>query len=108
MLYNVKSVIKRLQQSGNGLVSEKELLRLATPQINQIGQIIEILQKAIRGGYQGNYSIGDAAKFTGISRQTLYRWIDEGIFEPDSAGKVNISEMLKTLKMIEKRQTGSI
>lgn len=108
MLYNIKYVIKRLQQSKNGLVSEKELLRLATPQINQTGQIIEMLQNAIREGYQDAYSISNAAKFTGISRQTLYRWLDEGIFELDSIGKVKISEILKALKMIEKRQSGSI
>jgi DNA invertase Pin-like site-specific DNA recombinase len=105
MLYNIESVIKRLQDAEKGLVTDKELLRLATPQINQIGQIIELLQKTVRAGYVDAYSVSDAAKYTGITRQTLYRWLDEGIIEPDSAGKVKINEMLKVLKMIEKRQS---
>ena len=104
MMYQIKSVIRRLQETDKGLVTEKELLRLVTPQINQIGKTIELLQKAVREGNKDSYSIGDAAKHTGISRQTFYRWLDEGIIRQDETGKVNISEILKDLKMIEKRK----
>ena len=106
MLYQIESVIKRLQESGKGLVTEKELLRLATPKINHIGQTVEMLQKAVQSGNAGSYSIGEAAGHTGISRQTLYRWLHEGIIRQDETGTVKISEILKELKMIEKRQFG--
>jgi ACT domain-containing protein len=108
MLYHIPSVIRRLQESDKGLVTEKELLRLATPKINQINKTIELLQKAVRDGYVDACSIGDAAGHTGISRQTFYRWLDESIIQQDETGKVKISEILKTLKMIEKRNSGNV
>jgi excisionase family DNA binding protein len=107
MLYHIESVIKRLQESDRKEpVTEQELLRLATPHVNQIGQIVELLQKAVADGYTGSYTVGETAKYTSVSRRTLYRWLQEGIIRQDDAGKISITKMLKELKIIEKRQNG--
>ena len=104
MLYYIQSVIRRLQETDKRLVTEKELLQLVTPKINHIRKTVELLQKAVRDGFTDAYSISDATKHTGISRQTFYRWHEEGIIQQDETGKVKISEILKTLKLIEKRK----
>jgi DNA invertase Pin-like site-specific DNA recombinase len=105
MLYHIESVIRRLKKSKKGLVTEKELLRLATPPVNNIEQTIELLQNTLRKGFVGSYCIDEIVQFTGISRRTLYRWLGEGMIRPDETGKVNISEILKVVKMIKKRKT---
>ena len=107
ILYHIQSVIKRLQETDKVLVTEKELLQLVTPKINHIHKTIELLQKAVRDGFVGAYSVADVAKHTGISRQTFYRWLDEGIIQQDETGKVKISEIIKCLKMIQKRKNNN-
>ncbi|KAA6342587.1 hypothetical protein EZS27_009657 [termite gut metagenome] len=51
MRYNIESVINRLQEAkknGKEYLSEKELLSVASPQINNIDEVIELINKAIK------------------------------------------------------------
>ena len=104
MLYNKNQLVKRLQESGKEFLTEKELLSLATPYINNISQVIASLKKAIDKGYTGEYTIHFISQIASISRRTLYRWEDEKIFcRKDNL--LNIIDLYHTLTLIESRQT---
>jgi len=103
MQYKKSLIIKRLQETENELLTEKELLALATPYVNSIDQVIASVKNAIDKGYTGEYAINHLARITAISRQTLYRWEKEGIIIRKD-NKLNISELYSSLLLIEKRQ----
>jgi DNA invertase Pin-like site-specific DNA recombinase len=102
MLYSKKNLIKRLQEAENEYLTERELLLLATPYINNVSQIIAAIQKAIDKGYTGEYSVNFMAKITSITRTTLYRWEKDGIIARKN-NKINIQDLLKSISLIESR-----
>jgi len=95
MEYNIETVIKRLQKARKGgkvLITESELISIATTKINkvndinkQIERIDSGLKKIIKYGYNEYVSkencitFSSAENLTGIPRQTFYRWEKEGI-----------------------------
>jgi hypothetical protein len=84
MKYNIDSVIKRLErakEAGVGMVEEAELIRIATPKINNIDSIINDIERVIKctnGECHIVYRKGSRI----ISRKTLYRWEKEYIIIP--------------------------
>ena len=102
MLYNKNLIIKRLQETENDLLTEKELLTLATPYINNIEQVMASIKNAMDKGHTGEYAIGYVSSITGLSRQTLYRWEKDGIIRKKD-NKLNISDLYKSLKVIKSR-----
>ena len=103
MQYNKNQLINRLQETDKELLTEKELLALATPYINNIDQVIALVKNAIKKGYAGDYAINQVSRVTAISRQTLYRWEKEGIISRKN-NKLNISELYSSLLLIERRR----
>jgi hypothetical protein len=103
MLYNKSLIIKRLQENENELLTEKELLALATPYINNIEQVIASVKNAIDKGYTGEYAINCVSRITAISRQTLYRWEKDGIIKKSDNG-LNINHLYDNLILIKNRQ----
>lgn len=130
MVYNIDSVIERLQKVREEIdkrcIDEAELIRIATPQINDIDVQLKCIASGIRklnkrnkDIYEGKSSIlkeidrfdyitfTDAETLTGIPRQTLYRWHKEGIVTcyykvPYGKGKVlKLAELKKTLLRIK-------
>ena len=104
MLYNKNQLIRRLQETDKELLTENELFALATPYINSIVQVIASVKNAIDNGYSGEYSINYVSRITAISRQTLYRWENDGIFQRLD-NKLNMSDLYNSLRLIERRQT---
>ena len=104
MLYNKNQLIRRLQETEKELLTEKELISLATPYINSIEQVIASVKNAIDKGYTGEYTINYVSGITSISRQTLYRWENDGIFQR-IGNKLNMSDLYNSLRLIESRQT---
>lgn len=104
MQYNKNQLINRLQEIDKELLTEKELLALATPYINNIDQVIALVKNAIKKGYAGDYAINQVSRVTAISRQTLYRWEKEGIISRKN-NKLNISELYSSLLLIESRRS---
>ena len=104
MKYNKNLIIKRLQEIESDLLTEKELLALATPYINNIEQVIASVKNAIDRGYTGEYAINYVSEITAISRQTLYRWEKEGIFIRKD-NKLNMSGLYSSLLLMKSRQT---
>ena len=102
MLYHKNQILKRLQETDKELLTETELLALATPYINSIEQVIASVKNAIDKGYSGEYSIHYLSGITAISRQTLYRWEKDGIIQR-KGNKLNINELYHTLKVIDER-----
>jgi DNA invertase Pin-like site-specific DNA recombinase len=110
MKYNVESVIKRLQaakDAGNEYVSEDELSSIVTPQINNIDEVIKLLDKGIAELQQVSkyVSILQAEKLTEISRQTFYRWKNEGIIQCCSwckESRFDLEELRDTLIQIKR------
>jgi hypothetical protein len=90
MKYNIDSVIKRLERArkaGVGMVEEAELIRIATPQVNNIDSTIRYIERMIKkrtkeertkDGTHVLYREVDGV----IPRKTLYRWEKEGIIIP--------------------------
>ena len=103
MQYNKNQLINRLQEIDKELLTEEELLVLATPYINNIDQVIALVKNAIKKGYAGDYAINQVSRVTAISRQTLYRWEKEGIISRKN-NKLNISELYSSLLLIERRR----
>jgi DNA-binding XRE family transcriptional regulator len=103
MLYNRSNLIKRLQETETELLTEKELLALATPYINNIAQVIYSIKNAIAKGYTGEYTINYISGITGISRQTFYRWENDGIIQR-KGNRLNICYLYNTMLLVEKRQ----
>ena len=91
-----------MQESEKELLTENELLVLATPYINSIEQVIESVKNTIDKGYSGEYSIHYLSRITAISRQTLYRWEKDGIIQRNG-NKLNINELYNTLREINDR-----
>ena len=90
MNYNIDSVIKRLQEAqrkGKDIISENELIRIATPRINSIDEQIRLIDrgmidKAVRRErllLLNRISFTEAENATGIPRRTFYRWEKEGV-----------------------------
>ncbi len=102
MLYQRKLLVKRLNELKDEWIDEGELLRLATPRINNIDQTIELIEKAIDNGYKGHYTINVLSKITALPRQTLYRWEKERILTRHN-NQVSIVDLLNTLRLIKSR-----
>jgi DNA invertase Pin-like site-specific DNA recombinase len=113
MKYVINDLIKNLTEArkeGKKLITESELVRLATPKINNIDEIISLIDKAIEkvkiehNGYWhlflNDVSFTEAARLTGISRQTLYRWARKDIFP--NKGWVDLGELKKNMLEIKK------
>jgi len=100
MRYNIDSVIKRLQEvqsRGKTLVKEEELIRIATPQVNDIDRQIKHIERGIEKKEEqtkkddidlaiilrvrGIITFTEAESLTGIPRRTFYRWKNEGIVQ---------------------------
>ena len=103
MRYNIESVIKRLreaQRKGKDIIDEAELIKIATPQINDIDGQLQLLERGIEKLKKRNspiyentlpiiveqrlfdhISFTDAENLTGIPRQTFYRWEKDGILQ---------------------------
>ena len=113
MNYNIESVIKRLQEAqknGKDIIDEAELIKIATPRINNINEQIKLIDRGIdklrdkeqnrieendffiqrtilrnphlRGSYFTSLvSFTNAENLTGIPRRTFYRWRDEHILQ---------------------------
>ena len=103
MLYNKNQLVRRLRESEKELLTEKELLALASPYINSIEQVTASVKNAIDKGYTGEYAINYVSKITDISRQTLYRWENEGILQRKD-NKLNICDLYHSLQIIAERQ----
>ena len=103
MLYNKSQIIRRLQEADKELLTENELFALATPYINSIEQVIASVKSAIDNGYSGEYTINYVSRITAISRQTLYRWENDGIIQRKD-NKLNICDLYSALRLIESRQ----
>ena len=102
MQYNKSQLIRRLQESEKEFLTEKELLTMATPCINNVSGVIASLRNAINRGYTGDYSINFVSKIASISRRTLYRWEDEKIVcRKDN--RLNIIDLYNVLTLIESR-----
>ena len=96
-------IIKRLQETENELLTEQELLALATPPVNNIDQVIASVKNAIDKGYTGNYSINYLSRITTISRPTLYKWVEDGLITK-SDNRLNINELYCSLLLVESRR----
>ena len=103
MQYKKSLIIKRLQETENELLTEKELLALATPYVNSIDQVIASVKNAIDKGYTSNYSINFLSGITAISRPTLYKWVEDGIITKND-NRLNIKELYCSLLLIESRR----
>jgi DNA invertase Pin-like site-specific DNA recombinase len=113
MKYVINDIIKRLteaQKEGKELITESELIRVATPKINNIDEVISLIDKAIEkakkdGGFLyweiSHASLTGAARLTNISRQTLYRWENKGIIGKES-GYIDLIELKKNILKIKK------
>jgi len=74
--YNIEIVINQLEKAkreGKKIVDEKELLNIATPKINNIDEIIEIVKK-VNSGKNKSFTAVEFANKTNISRKTLSEW----------------------------------
>ena len=103
MLYNKSQIIRRLQETEKEFLTENELFALATPYINSIEQVIASVKNAIDNGYSDEYTINYVSKITAISRQTLYRWENDGIIQRKD-NKLNICDLYNSLLLIKNRQ----
>jgi DNA invertase Pin-like site-specific DNA recombinase len=119
MEYVINDVIKRLkkaQKKGKELITEKELIQIATPEINMMDVdygVINKIDKAIKTIKRDNLWSGDgdwlvhhvtfteAAKHCIASRQTLYRWLKKGIIDKDSK-YIDLIKLRETILRIKK------
>jgi DNA invertase Pin-like site-specific DNA recombinase len=111
MKYVIKDIIKRLteaQKEGKELIDERELIRIATPQINNIDEVIRLIDKAIETlkANKDRYiflgiTIVEAAELTLISRPTFYRWRNWGIITLDN-GFFDLVKLRETMLKIKK------
>jgi hypothetical protein len=85
------------------MLTEKELLSLATPPINSIDQVIEPVKRAIERGFTGEYTFHCISKLTSISRGTLYRWEKDGTIKR-KGNKLSIFNLYNALRLIENRK----
>jgi len=104
MLYHKNQIIKRLQETEKDFLTEKELLALATPYINNISHVVASVKNALEKGYTGEYPVNFVSKVTAVSRPTLYRWEREGIINRKD-NKLNISDLYNNLVFIQNRHT---
>jgi DNA invertase Pin-like site-specific DNA recombinase len=104
MKYVIDDILKGLteaQKEGKTLITESELIQIATPKINRIDEVIHLVDKAIERYPYFPPAIALAATLTGISRQTFYRWVNKDIVKVDKYGTINLSELKKTLLSIK-------
>ena len=117
--YNINSVIKRLQEAqknGKELISESELLCIATPQIYDIDNQIRYIERGIEkqkteyigyGSTKDYVTFSKAEDLTGIPRQTFNRWEKDGTiirYKNFNRKVFNLKELKKTLLLIQERQ----
>jgi DNA invertase Pin-like site-specific DNA recombinase len=110
MKYVVSDVIKRLteaQKEGKTLITESELIQAATPVINNIDEVIHLIDKGIEKLEHKKWyfpvTFTDAAKLTGISRQTLYRWCKKDILELGTGNyRIDLHKLKKNILSIKK------
>jgi len=120
MKYNVENVIKSLQKAqkeGKVLITEGELISIATPKINDIEDKINRIQKGIewvdkykneyKNKYGGYVTFSKAEYLTEIPRMTFFRWEKEGIItrykEVFKRYVFSLKELKETLLLIQKR-----
>jgi hypothetical protein len=113
MKYNIEHIIKGLEKAkkaGKVVIDEKELIKIATPQINDIDRQIGIIKKGINKhansssfrDYKVTYN--KAEKLTGIPRKTFYRWEKECIITRENQCNTtfDLIELIKKLIEIKK------
>jgi hypothetical protein len=110
MKYIINDIIKRLtevQKEGKTLITESELIRIATPKINRIDAIITQIDKAIETKKNSRFpfydvSFTEVGEYHIVSRQTLYRWVNKDIVKVNGYGLINLFELKKTILNIKK------
>jgi hypothetical protein len=103
MKYVINDIIKRLlkvQKEGKTLITERELIQIATPKINNIDEVIRMIDKAIETIKNTEYPIynvtfTDMEKYNIASRQTLYRWVDRDIIKVSKMGKYTVIDLFE-------------
>jgi DNA invertase Pin-like site-specific DNA recombinase len=118
MEYYIPDIIKRLtkaQKQGKELITEKELLQIAVPVINDIDRTIDLIDKGIKKVKDENFgewrvrhiTISEATKYVNISRQTLYRWKEKGIISSDISDfdLIELKKNILEIKEIHKNVT---
>ena len=111
MKYNIEHIIKGLEKAkkaGKNVIDEKELIRIATPQINDIDGQIKLIERGINkvielkgdslNDWSFNVSYVEANELTGIPRRTFYRWEKNGIINRDVIFSTHTNVDLKELK----------
>jgi DNA invertase Pin-like site-specific DNA recombinase len=109
MKYLIDDIIRRLTEAkkeGKVLISESELIEIATPKINHINEIVRLIDNGIEEIKKRKFlifsvSLTDAANLTGISRQTFYRWEKKGIVKMVEYGCINLVELKGTILKIK-------
>ena len=88
MKFKIAHIIENLEalkEEKKGFVSENELLKTAVIKVNTIDDKINLLKTLHQERGEGEYCIYELESIlrsydnVGISRQTIYRWIKDGI-----------------------------
>jgi predicted site-specific integrase-resolvase len=110
MKYNIEHIIKGLEKAkkaGKVVIDEKELIRIATPQINDIDRQIRLIESGMKKDIKIRYpfvlTYNTAENLTGIPRKTLYEWEKQGIIERKNGYHtvVNLEELRNKLIKIK-------
>jgi phage antirepressor YoqD-like protein len=91
-------------EAGKEVIDEKELLRIITPRINYIDEILEALEphrKEI-------ISIKELAGIMKVSRKTLWKWVKTGIIEDRRIGGYFVKTIIEGLRLIKQRSEHNV
>ena len=89
----VKALMELYQQQNYGHTTVSELLRLATPKIDDKEEKLGLMKKC--AAVRQVWNISELAPKLDVSRQTLYNWKSEGYLLLDSQGKVHLPSTIK-------------
>ena len=89
----VKALMELYQQQNYGHTTVSELLRLATPEIDDKEEKLGLLKKC--AAVRPISNISELSSKLGVSRQTLYNWKSEGYLLLDNQGKVHLPSTIK-------------
>lgn len=84
------SILQKLNENGRRVISVKELLCLSVPRIAHKEQVLLKLKEYSKVRTECNCS--ELSNVLGISRQTIYNWMDRGYLLINDYNKIKVLE----------------